>query len=167
VTGLDEARGPDDVQLELREAPAGGASFRVLGQPQPKGSWRYVGGRAIPASDATGEWEQRIAITAADQARHLGGPLTGPLAVAYTFRVRMPAARAKVRRWREAEVVPCSVRPDLDKLERAVGDALQAGGLILNDAQIADAHGRKVEVVEGWTGVEIDVRQIHPLWGAA
>lgn len=147
--------------------PAGAAAFRVLGQPQPKGSWRYVGNGAIPANDESGEWEHRIATVAADQARHLGGPLTGPLAVAYTFRVRMPAARAKVRRWREAGVVPCSVRPDLDKYERAVGDALQAGGLILNDAQIADAHGRKVEVAEGWTGVEIEVRQIHPLWGAA
>ena len=50
--------------------------------------------------------------------------------------------------------------PDLDKLLRAVGDSLQAGGLIADDAAIASITATKIETTS-WTGavVTIEARQ--------
>ena len=64
----------------------------------------------------------------------------------------MPKSRPK--KVRERGYAPKTTAPDLDKLVRAVCDALQAGGLITSDARIATLTARKREVV-GWTGATI------------
>ena len=91
-------------------------SFTVAGQPIPQGSHRVIGSRVIPDARLTA-WRTQVtraawdAITAADwQAPH-----DGPACLEMTFILPKP----KRPRWQ----VP-AVKPDLDKLLRAVGDAL-------------------------------------------
>lgn len=82
--------------------------------------------------EETGErlvsWRDKVA-DAALQARLAGGidTFTGPVRLAITF--YMPRPKTVKRAF------PC-VAPDLDKLTRAVGDALQQAAVYKNDAQI-------------------------------
>lgn len=65
-------------------------------------------------------------------------PLEGPVAVDVTFTVRKPASAPKRRRTWPAK------KPDLDKLLRAVLDALTIAGAIGDDAQVVESSARKV-----------------------
>lgn len=131
--------------------------FDVLGVPAPQGSKRHVGhGIMVESSKKLAPWRDSVA-AAARNAAIRGGvtrSLTGPLNLDVTFRFPMPKARqAAVRRAGEG---PKTTAPDLDKLVRGVGDALQASGLIVDDARIASITARKVEVT-AWTGATIRV----------
>ena len=71
-------------------------------------------------------------------------PLTDPVWVNATFTVKKPAGAPKRRR-----TYPTSQRTgDLDKLVRAVCDALQDAGVIVNDAQVVEVRARKVFPLE-------------------
>ena len=137
-------------------------TFRVLGDPVPQGSKtpgiiRPKGGppRAI-VRDANDKllrpWRQAVAAEAAAVAGPT--PMDGPLALTVDFRMAMPASRPKrirvLGRWW------CSTKPDLDKLVRAVMDAMKDGGLIRDDARVCALHATKSEVV-GWTGATVTV----------
>lgn len=136
-------------------------TFTVYGIPVPQGSkvpvknavGRIVGSRESNASRLR-PWRQEVADGAQAMAdKH--GCLDGPLKLVVTFRFPMPKSAPKVDRvrgWR-----PKSTTPDADKILRAVGDAMKAGGLVVDDARFADIHVRKVEVFNEWTGAEISV----------
>lgn len=137
-------------------------SFEVLGQPAGQGSKRHVGnGVMIEASKNLKPWRSAVADAARDVAD--GHPFAdGPLTLDVTFRFPMPKSRRKAIR--DAGECPKVSAPDLDKLVRGVGDALKIGGLIRDDALIAEVSARKVEVV-GWTGAVITItptREEHP-----
>lgn len=113
-------RHPDPVRRALDEVPQGAVSFRVLGDPEPKGSMRAVGrGAYSSVVDANRElpaWQRAVALEAEQAARHLGGPLTGPLGVDVTFRLRMPPSRpVKLHRAAGEYGVPHWHMPDLDR----------------------------------------------------
>lgn len=135
-------------------------AFEILGLPAPQGSKsRMPNGAMVEGSSATGraalrDWRTAVATTALSVATGLDGPLDGPLVVHVRFRFPMPASRP--RRVRDRGVGWKSTKPDLDKLQRALGDGLAAGGLIAEDARIAEWHATKVEVI-GWTGAEVVV----------
>lgn len=103
-------------------------SLEVVGVPQPKGSPRpvRVGSRVVVSikTDRGEAWEQAI-IAAVRAGRYR--PLEG--AVSVVLRFVLPTPRRRIRS------LP-TVRPDLDKLIRAVLDALERSGLIANDAQV-------------------------------
>lgn len=61
--------------------------------------------------------------------------IEGPVRVTIVFHMRPPK-----RRVREAP----TVRPDIDKLERAVLDVLQMAGIVKDDAQVVDLTASKV-----------------------
>jgi Holliday junction resolvase RusA-like endonuclease len=136
-------------------------TFDVFGTPAPQGSTRafVVGNRAVTTNKGTpGQmaWRDSVAQMAHTMAQGLGddAPMTGALRLAVTFRFPMPASRSKaVRALGEA---PKTTAPDLDKLIRSVGDALQAGGLVQDDARFSTITASKVEVT-GWTGATIRV----------
>jgi Holliday junction resolvase RusA-like endonuclease len=137
-----------------------GVAFRVLGLPQPKGS-KTANAHGFGVRDANAArlrpWEGLVAAEA-DRQREVVGCLTGPLGIDLTFRFPGPTTAAK---WlRALGAVPMSTMPDLDKLERAVWDGIQAGGLIENDARIACQTSAKFHVWDDWVGVRVVLRQL-------
>lgn len=102
-------------------------TFRVDGIPVPQGSKKgfVVGRRAVLVDDNKDKlkpWRAKVA-AAAD----IGVTFTGPVLVAAVFYMPRPKT---VRR-----LLP-SVKPDLDKLMRALGDGMTDGGLLADDALI-------------------------------
>lgn len=136
-------------------------AFEVMGIPAPQGSKSaFIKGgkvRLVEAGSATGRakvrsWRGAVAEAAREAAADLSGPMDGPLALAITFRLPMPASRPK--RLRTLGVAWHTTRPDLSKLIRATEDALTDAGLIRDDARICQLRVFKCEVV-GWTGAQI------------
>ena len=133
--------------------------FQVYGVPVPQGSKTPVKnkqGRIVGSREANDKtlrpWRQELA-DAARRMASIAGCLDGPIRLRVTFRFPMPASapkRARDRGWRMKWVMP-----DQDKLVRAIGDGLKAGGLIKDDARICDTRMRKIEVWDDWTGAEI------------
>ena len=100
----------------------------VPGLPAAQGSKRHVGGgRLVEQSKAVGPWRTVIAWHMARVWKQalLGGPVT----VALDF--VMPRPKATPKRFTPAAVK----RPDIDKLERAVFDAL-TGIVWKDDSQV-------------------------------
>lgn len=105
--------------------------FWVPGIPQPKGSMRVVSrrrsrfGKLISANKNLAAWEHDVAMVA--KAAYRGGPLLDcPIRLEMTFVVPKPAKP----RWREP-----AVKPDIDKLCRAVMDGL-TGVLWVDDSRV-------------------------------
>jgi len=128
-------------------------TFALLGLPIAQGSKAFKGvsrsGRAILVESAKGlkPWRAnvataiRAAITRTDEPP-AGWPLLGPVAIDLCFTMPRPKAAPKTRRtW------PV-VKPDIDKLERAVLDAGTTAGLWGDDAQVVDVHAWKVYPLE-------------------
>lgn len=111
----------------------GAVKFWVSGRPAPQGSKRHVGGgRMIEMSKAVGPWREAVR---GEGQRLFTRPLAGPVRVTVEFHLTAPKT---VRR-----AAP-SVRPDLDKLLRAVLDGLAMAGAFADDAQVTEISARKV-----------------------
>lgn len=133
--------------VELGEARR--ASFRVPGVPVPQGSKQafVVKGRAVVTErgrSALGPWRSAIAAAAAAE---LDEALVGPIAVALVFTLPRPKSHyrtgARAGELREAAPRYVETRPDVDKLTRAVLDAL-SGVAFRDDGQVAELVARKV-----------------------
>jgi Holliday junction resolvase len=129
--------------------------FTVLGIPAPQGSKNQFGGESSPHVKV---WRA----TVAEEAKTLvpDGPISGPVQVSVAFVFPRPKSHygtgrnsGKLKEW--APYWHVSV-PDLDKLQRAIGDALK-GTVLSDDSQIAawsvqKFYGRKpqarIEIVE-------------------
>jgi len=137
----------------------GAVEFEVIGLPAAQGSKRHVGnGVMVESSKKVAPWRDSVAGAARDIAERIGdsAPFDGPLDLDVTFRFPMPASRKAAVR--SAGHAPKTTAPDLDKLIRAVGDALTTSGLIRDDARISTITAEKVEVV-GWTGAIIRITE--------
>lgn len=160
------------------------ASFFVPGRPAPQGS-KSIGahGQMYESSKSVKGWRNTIAVTA--RAAFAGERFAGPVAVELGFVMPRPVATSKVK------PTPAAVkRPDVDKLTRAVLDAL-SGTAYVDDSQVVELVARKriaevdevpgvwitvwspaaaVEVDEGWPDDELwrelaGVLDAHP-WNA-
>jgi crossover junction endodeoxyribonuclease RusA len=126
-------------------------AFTVHGEPAPQGSktvGRSKAGAAFVREDnpATGPW--RNAVTAAAvEAMEGRPPISGPARLEVDFVFGRP--RSHYRTGKHAGELKASAshyrasRPDVDKLVRAVGDAL-AGVVLVDDAAIVELVARKV-----------------------
>lgn len=105
----------------------------VPGSPAPQGSKRHVGnGRMLESSAAVGPWRERVALAVHD----CGWPmLNGPVEVWLLFVLPRPKSTPK-------RTPPAVKRPDIDKLARAVLDAI-TGIAIRDDSIITDLHAHK------------------------
>lgn len=113
-------------------------SFDVLGVPAPQGSKRafVVGNRAVVTEDSKRSAPWRDSVAAAGVAAMGGLPaLDGPLQV--TIQFRMPRPRSVKR------LYP-SVKPDIDKLARAVLDGLTAAAVIVDDSRVISLTAEKL-----------------------
>jgi crossover junction endodeoxyribonuclease RusA len=131
--------------------------FRVHGEPIPQGSMRafVAGGRAKvrPDNKRCNPWRSDVAAVAA---RTMDGAplLEGPVAIEMAFALPRPEKVPKARRGRPA------AKPDMDKLARAVLDAL-TGVVFTDDAQVCELAARKMyrEPSRG-PGVVVEVREL-------
>lgn len=134
--------------------------FEILGLPTPQGSktrmpnGAMIEGRSKGQRERHRSWRDSVATAARDIADTLDGPLDGALTLEVEFRFPMPKSRKKAVR--EAGFCPKTSAPDLDKCLRALGDGMEAGGLIRSDALIATVTAVKLEVV-GWTGAVVKI----------
>ena len=109
-------------------------AFTVFGRPRPQGSKRHVGhGIMIESSKALKPWRQEVSATALS----LGAPMFAPhvpVEVTLNFYFTRPRS-AKKRKG-------MTVKPDADKLVRAVFDSLK-GILLHDDSHVVEIHARK------------------------
>jgi Holliday junction resolvase RusA-like endonuclease len=123
----------------------GTIEFDVHGAPVQQGSKRWVGNRMIEMSAATLKpWRQAIASAAHVAARRDHWTLTdGPLRVDVIFRLHRPPSIPKKRR------LP-AVKPDLDKLIRALLDGItDSNSVWTDDARVVDIHAVKRYALPG------------------
>jgi crossover junction endodeoxyribonuclease RusA len=108
----------------------------IPGKPAPQGSKRHVGhGILTESSKAVGPWRTLVAWHVAQQWR--AAPLDGPIAVRLEFVMPRPSSTPKKK------VTPPAIkRPDVDKLQRAIFDAV-TGVLWRDDAQVVDVCATK------------------------
>lgn len=104
-------------------------TFIVPGKPAPQGSKRHVGrGILIESSREVGPWRERVAL-AAHNAMNGRTLLDGPIAVRLALTLPRPKSAPK------RTTPPAVKRPDIDKLARAILDAI-TGTVIHDDSQI-------------------------------
>lgn len=116
--------------------------FWTAGVPAPQGSKRHVGGgRLIEASKKVAPWRKAVAAAATvvmiDKFSLLWVPWSGDVSVSLDFVLPRPKSLARSR-----PTPPAIKRPDLDKLERAVLDAL-TGVVFADDSQVTVLQGSK------------------------
>lgn len=144
-------------------------TFFVPGDPAPQGSKSYKGKRngkpvLVESSKSLPGWRRQIARTAGLHARVLDGPIDVDLQFVMHRPQRLPKTQP---------TPPRTQRPDLDKLVRAVFDALTDVAW-LDDSQVVDLRARKrtAEVGEQ-VGVLISYRpsvaaaEVDEMWAAA
>ena len=111
-------------------------AFTVHGVPAPQGSKNPWGGEANPR---TRPWRAAVSAAAAEEMGE-EGVLLGPVEVRVTF--RFPRPKAHYRTGKNADLLRDTAPtfhtsyPDLDKLQRAIGDSL-TGVVLRDDKQIA------------------------------
>jgi Holliday junction resolvase RusA-like endonuclease len=139
------------------------ASFTVYGLPVPQGSKNAIrqGPRTLIVERGRAKlnpWRGQIASTAAEL---LDSPIAGPLEVELTFSMPRPKAHfrsgSRANELRDDAPVYLSSRPDVDKLARAVLDAL-TGVAFLDDGQVASLVCAKV--YGDRPGVAVAIREL-------
>lgn len=137
------------------------ARWWVPGVPAPKGSARAVISRStgkalLLASGSDGNARAQTAwsnaVGWATRAAWRGLPLLGAVAIAIEFHLPAPKRRTRA--------AP-TVKPDLDKLLRSTLDAM-TGLAYHDDAQIVDAHPRKVYAGADGPGAWIEITNLEP-----
>ncbi|KKN03821.1 hypothetical protein LCGC14_1103940 [marine sediment metagenome] len=127
----------------------------VRGIPAPQGSKRaFITGDRAVVVDANPKTlkDWRAAVAFRLQSEWHGPPLDGALHVELNFALLRPKSVSEKRR------PSPTVKPDLDKLERAVLDAL-TGIVIVDDALVVELHSTKEYSDEA--GVSIFVRPLR------
>lgn len=136
--------------------------FWVPGTPVPKGSLRHVGGgRLIESAKGLADWRKAIA----DAALHAGcvETITGPVWVEAHFYLPRPLAHFVANdRERPVKVTAPKYptrKPDLDKLVRAVLDAITDAGLWKDDAQVSWVRASKDYADDRIPGVRVQIEE--------
>lgn len=128
--------------------------FSVFGLPKAQGSMKFIGrGRAIHTPELI-RWRQQIAAVASKE-MDARLPIEGAVVLDAHFFLPRPKSLPKRVLW------PAK-RPDLDKLVRAVGDALVFGGVLGDDSQIVRLHASKhYSTLESPSGVTVIIGPIE------
>jgi Holliday junction resolvase RusA-like endonuclease len=121
--------------------------FSVVGVPAPQGSKTRFGKVMVDGTSKTGRaalsaWRGAVATAAREYVRdHPMSPLTGPVRMRVEFRFA-PVASSP-HRFHHATT------PDSDKLLRSTGDALVAGGLLVDDRYLCHVEMLKRYAAQG------------------
>lgn len=123
----------------------------VLGKAAPQGSKKHVGnGRHVESSKTLPGWRKAIINAAKNSHGPDWEPLDGPLVVTFTAWMQRPPTT-------KFKDLPAGA-PDLDKLQRAVGDALTIAGTIKDDARITTWIAKKRWAIGCEPGATITIR---------
>ena len=116
----------------------------------------HVGrGILVESSKAVGPWREAVRT---ETQRALGVPiLDGPVWVDISFRLPRPRGHHGKRGLLPSAPKAPAVKPDLDKLARAVLDGIVAGGAIRDDAQVCVLAVEKVYADDAAPGCRIKV----------
>ena len=124
-------------------------TFHVVGVAAAQGSKKYVGhGRMVESSKAVGPWRESVRAAALAAMGDDWTPLDGPLHVAIAF--HLPRPKGHYGTGRNAGVVKPSAprypagKPDIDKLTRAILDAVTSAGAWRDDSQVVQLRANKV-----------------------
>lgn len=127
--------------------------FTVFGIAAPQGSLRGYnrGGRVVLVSDnpKTRPWREMVAWEAGEALR-ASGAFEGPVWLRLAFHLPRPKSCPKSR-------IRPSVKPDVDKLSRAVMDAITIAGLWRDDAQVVSLSAMKL-YTEGEPRLVVQIR---------
>lgn len=138
-------------------------SFAVPGTPAPQGSKRafVVAGRAVmaEANQATKPWRASVAAAAAEAMP--GGPRSDPAIVELQFAFARPRGHFGKRGLRPSAPTYKATKPDVDKLARAVLDAI-TGVVIRDDAQVVQLTASKLFADDGAAGVTVGIEFLEP-----
>lgn len=116
-------------------------TFTAYGIPAPQGSTRAFmrSGMKHPVITAdckrTKPWRQAIVDASRDALVH-HAVFAGPVEVFVVFYLPRPKSAPRV-------ITEPAKKPDLDKLQRALLDALTAAGVWRDDSQVVHVHARK------------------------
>lgn len=127
----------------------------VFGVAAPQGSKRHVGGgRMVESSKALKPWRESVAHAAQVWClQHRGfAPFDEPLVLTVTFYLPRPASTPK-------RVTRPAKKPDLDKLTRAVCDAL-SGIIYADDARVVRLVAEKRFAIDEPPRAEITIAPI-------
>ncbi|OBA58655.1 hypothetical protein A5777_05945 [Gordonia sp. 852002-10350_SCH5691597] len=131
-------------------------SVFVPGVPAPQGSKSFKGRRGgkailIESSKAVGPWRERVALAAHSNAPGLSD---GPVGIDLTFILPRPKSTPKRK-----PTPPATKRPDIDKLARAILDAL-TGVWFTDDSTVIDLRATKrIAEPDETTGVLITIKE--------
>ena len=130
-------------------------TLAIPGTPVAQGSKRHVGGgRMIEMNKDLHPWRRDIAMTAVEQNAEIRD---GAISVTLDFYFTRPRGHFGKRGLRPSAPARPSVRPDIDKLARAVLDAL-TGIAFRDDGQVAELVCRKHYAAEGKPpGVTVEI----------
>lgn len=124
--------------------------FHVDGTPAAKGSMRHIGGgRMIHMSKHLAAWGKAVTAAAKAAAGPEWEPYDGPLSIHADFYLPRP----KTTKFKDH---PAGT-PDLDKLERAIGDVLKTAGIFTDDARIVAWHAAKHWAIGCEPGADITI----------
>jgi crossover junction endodeoxyribonuclease RusA len=129
-------------------------TFSVPGKAAPQGSKRHVGrGILVESSKEVGPWRERVALAAHNAMA--GRPVQrGAVAVRIDFILPRPKSTPK-------STPPAVKRPDLDKLARAVLDAI-TGVIIADDSQVVELRaGKWLAELDQSPGARITVSEAY------
>lgn len=137
----------------------------VPGMPVQQGSMRAVpvgGGRHRVIADNEKRLKPWRAAIAESAQSLLGaeGQFTGAVAVLLMFRFTRPQGHYGQRGLRPSAPPHKTTEPDVDKLSRAVLDALTESGLWRSDAQVVDLHA--IKVFSDKPGAQIRIEEVLP-----
>jgi crossover junction endodeoxyribonuclease RusA len=113
----------------------------VRGLPRPQGSMRAFPNGGMSYPPAVWDWRHQVQQVAADAIKSEDGPILGPVELRLGF--DLPRLLSHYGTGRNAGALKASaplyptVTPDLDKLVRAVCDALTDAGVWRDDSQVA------------------------------
>ena len=128
----------------------------IPGTPVPQGSKTVYRGRAVEANPRTKKWREVMRKHHLATSQALGAPL---LLGAFQASLRFVFTEPKSGALFQGNLTPIhGVKPDLDKLARAVMDSLTSGGIIEDDARC-----HRLEAVKEYgdkPGVHIHLTQI-------
>ena len=134
------SRAADNVVMWAGDGSVTWLQFIVHGDPAAQGSKRHVGGGVmVESSKRLKPWREDVKQAILNL--ELTEPLRGPVAVELNFSIRRP--KNHYGTGRNANTLKASAPaysesiPDLDKLARAVLDAMEQAGLFRSDGQVA------------------------------
>lgn len=109
--------------------------FSVAGTPRPQGSKRVVRGRLLEASRHVAAWREAVRQAATEAMPDGYEPHDGQVEVSLVFLMPRPKGHVGARGLRPSAPTSPLGRPDVDKLARAVLDAL-TGVIFRDDSQV-------------------------------